>query len=137
MKQILCAVSAWEGLLSYRNGWCCFLFPKAEKQRILKGSLLQFILWHAAKWYYFLTVKPHTLSSLKHGKAYTAHCIMPSTDLLSALKHHYTVLQGEISHFTIIKTSKNKKIKTNGLIHNKQQQVLYIHKQHGFPGTHI
>lgn len=62
---------------------------------------------------------------------------MQSTDLLSALKHHYTVLQREMSHFTIIKRLENKKIKTNGLICNKQQQALYIHKQHGFPGTRI
>lgn len=55
----------------------------------------------------------------------------------TVLKHHYTVLQGEMSHFTIIKRLKNKKIMTNRLICDKQQQVQYIHKQYGFPGTDI
>lgn len=55
----------------------------------------------------------------------------------TVLKHHYTVLQGEMSHFTIIKRLKTKKITTNCLICDKQQQVQYIHKQYGFPGTHI
>lgn len=55
----------------------------------------------------------------------------------TVLKHHYTVLHGEMSHFTIIKKLKTKKITTHGLIRDKQQQALYIYKQYIFPGTHI
>lgn len=50
----------------------------------------------------------------------------------------YSIIRGDVTfHYYQEVKKQKKKIKTNDLICDKQKQVLYIHKQYGFPGTHI